>query len=360
MKLFFKRLYVGLVICLAALMVVSGCEAAKNRKAASEEVSINSYTTLLSGYRQTVTVKASVEELLIYISQPGSVAVQDVEFGESFPAAGEEAFGPGMSFLFTFRMGVVVPGRMIAIKLDLDGMWWAQDHTRFSLQQWDFAPAEDGIRVTFKTLDDVPDAWWVPLIEMMLEREYWYENSDLLLAGIQAHFDPSLDAQELVSYGIRGEAYQTLLQVHETSIWVRTPPEEVGRYLASPVHLAPLVGESKDGCLSRDLPDDRVLYCIAEAESAGHSLTIENFGIAHVEDKKLVRRIYQVALGLVGYVEVTLKPEMSGTRIIIELNWEMPDSMSPDGMEQALFLATLPRRLQDTASGLKTRLAATP
>jgi hypothetical protein len=325
----------------------------------SDEVVLKSYTVSLQGYQQTVTVNATEKELFDFLSKPNNLTYPNMNFKEARPALGHDEFGPGGSFPYVFTMVVVIPARMIVLKLDQQNVWQNQfDMRYYELWRWELEPVSDGVRATFTTTYEIPD--WVELPYSVLTPEYWYRSSDRMLAELQARFDPSEDPDKLLAKGIRGEGYQSVLQAHEASVWIEARPKVVERAIADPNALSPLLGQDQGGCLSRTLPRDRVLYCVATMDHEGQPLTIENFGIDHSRGLKRRHRFYQVALDLVGKLEIVCRPQGRGTRLVLNWKWEMPDSLAPGSIERAIFIAGLPERIQEAASRIKQEAESGP
>jgi len=328
-------------------------------KPGTDKVVLKSYTVSLKGYQQTVTVNATEKKLFDFLSRPNNLTYPNMNFKEARPALGHDEFGPGGSIPYVYKMVVAFPTRMIVLKLDQQKVWQIQyDNPDYKLWRWELEPVSDGVRATFKTTYEVPD--WAELAYLALNPKYWDKSSDRMLAELQARFDPSEDPDKLVAKGIRGEGYQSVIQVYEASVWIDARPKEVERAIADPNALSPLLGQDRGGCLSRTLPQDRVLYCLATMDHEGQAITIENFGIDHSHGLKLRYRFYQIALDLVGKLEIVCRPQRRGTRLVLTWKWEMPDSLAPGSVERAIFIARLPERIQEAASRIKQKAESDP
>lgn len=333
-----------------------------------------SYTIMLEGYKETVTVNATHEELAEYITSSEAVMLRDFLIGPTYPAQGETEMGAGGSFLFRYQLVVLIPGREIFIKRDDKSVYMIRDFPVRNQQKWEFEPASDGTGLTFKQSTEMLDAWWIKMLEPLAPPRYWKEMSDRMLAEIQAHFDPSEDPRELTKHGFRGEDYETVMQAHEVSTWMPASLEDVHDYLNHPEKPYLQVGKSGDDCLTRPLPLDRALRCTTTIEQGGREIAIDSFGIDHVcgdyggnsclkldmtvKDKVtkkgiIFRSYYQVVLDLVGYLEIKIEPEKGGTRLNLKWNWEMPVAGSPHALDQMLFLAEIPKRAEQTVIEIK-------
>lgn len=357
------KLLSGPVACLLVLLSLPGCQAIRKMatRPAPEEVTINSYTLLLEGYQETVTVSATAEELHDFLTGSNELVYRDIEFERIVPALGEDEVGLGTSIHYVYRRGLVVPARMIMIKVEGNELWYIPyDHPNFNFQRWRFEQAADGIRLTWESMAEVTDNLWTWFIDQVLTREYWYESQDMMMAQIQAHFDPAEDVEKLLSHGLRGEAYKIAMQVHETSVWIDAPPDKVGQSLNDPAVMSPVLGESENDCLSRTPPEDRTLYCPAMIGYQDRLTAIDNFGTDHSSEKERRRRYHQVALDMIGQLEIVYVPERKGTRLNAIWKWEIPETATPESMEQTIFIADAPEKLYEAAGRIKAGAESPP
>jgi len=73
----------------------------------------------------------------------------------------------------------------------------------------------------------------------------WNNSYDLMLADLQTRFDPSLNAQKLVANGLRGEAYETVLQIQEAAVYIEASPQKVESWLTNRPSRLPFFGRGR-------------------------------------------------------------------------------------------------------------------
>jgi hypothetical protein len=335
---------------------------------------VNSYTLPLRGNKIVVTVNATPAELSKFISGGSTIVFRDGEMGPSVPAEGDEEVGPGGSFPFLYKKVVVIPGRFIFVRLDESSVYMMRDYPVRNLSKWDLSPIPDGSQMTFCHYQEMEEIWWAPLVKPFVPPEYWYRSQDIMLAEIQAHFDPSEDPEELLKFGNRGELFSSVLQVNEVSTLLPASPQEVQHYLNHPDRPYLQVGEAADDCLTRPLPLDRTMRCTTTLEQGGREIVVNTFGIDHVCGKyvtnmcmkldmttrttpsrkgRFLRTYYQVAMGMVGYLEMMVEPEGEDTRLTVTWKWEMPEAVSFDAIDQMLFLSAVPEMTKQTVLEIK-------
>jgi hypothetical protein len=241
-----RHVTVLVLICLSTL-AAPGCEKVKKLfiKPAPEGMTRRSYTIPLNGYEDTVDIKASLPEVMRYVSDPAHFVVK---IGDS-PARLWEGDRPelGTSFPASTRFfGLEFKGRAIVVKSEERRIWMVLDNPyAFLAVRFNLDPIKSGTRLSFKGDYELPGEGEAmgKAVDFKLIADRVIRNFDLTLARLQAKFDPSLDPEKLVAKGPRGEGYQTLLQVYETEVWVDAPPAKVEKWVIAPERMPVLFPE---------------------------------------------------------------------------------------------------------------------
>jgi len=352
-----RRLLTG-AISLVLLLSCLNCQAIKRRRIKPPEgVETKSYAVRLRGYEQTVTIKAPPAKVLAYIANPANVSISGLKITEATtpPGEGEPIAVGGYSPFVIRRLGLTIKGRIIVVKSEEDHFWLALDTPiGFHVERWEFKPARGETRLTFKMEYELPEkgalAKLGKLSEMAGLPEEGEKAMDLVLAGVQAHFDPNLDPEQLVASGLRGEGYETMVQVNEAQVWVNAPPARVKAWLT--------VAENIDRLFSNLIIFDQPVYQEFERASPGevvYSPGVLKAGRIHSkidlclvkqeEDSELFARMFGVTLGYVGALEFYMTPQGGGSLVRTRFISEIPQAIPSETMELFSFVVGIPQLL---------------
>ncbi len=361
---------IAAAVLAATLALLPGCQKIRERVfLVPEGVAQRSYVIRANGYEQTVDVKATTEELTEFLSDPSSSYIYESgEEGSSSSDQGwdyeEQPFVTGAVYPQPVKSGpVVIPGRVIVLKLDQSNIWVAWDSTQaVALFRWNSLGLGQGCRIGFDTFSIIrPESILGKLEDLPGVEEAGTETlkwNDLMLARIQAHFDPSLDPHELVSIGLRGNDYKALLQVREAKEWVNAFPRKLEKWLMDPenAHLwAPefevqeeeyfikLPKLSKEG-----LTHAPATFKTGDLVQEAHVFTLK-------KKKRMGKwiRTYVVSGAVMGLIELEVAPRADGSILTYKMIWEIPRVASAEDMELMLFLSELPQRLEQRMLAIK-------
>jgi len=329
---FIFRGVVSWVLVVGVLFSVTGCRTIRNFfvKPPPEGVVQESHTARIMGYEQTVTLKTTPKELIAFLSD-----IDEIE----------------------------VKGRFIVLKSEWDKAWFIWDNPRiFMTHRWEFKKVKEGVRLTLNLTWEVPYGGRFLQLEEMLDymTKVVITDIDIVLARIQARFDPSLVPEELVAAGFRGNIYETFLQVHETRVWINAPPEEVEAWIREPENNSLFIREldMEKHYLSQwqQAPTDVVVYIPAVFKSGILRLKTDLF---FIEKQKGTIRVYSVASGRIGFMEVEMKPGKEGTLTKLKMVFEIPTLVSSDAMDLMLFLTRFPQFMQEKILLIKKGMGKT-
>jgi hypothetical protein len=363
-----------IILCflLGIMASCSGCQKLRKIfvKPPPEGVVQESYTVRLSGYEQTVTVKASPEAVSKYISDLENLVLPGYETREmrEFLAEGE-VLGVGRSFPASInQMGLSVSGHMIVIKRDGESMWWVFDNPQFfTVQRWSFKPVRGGTSLTFKVVYEIPENLQ-QLVELTGIIDELMKDIDMLLARIQAHFDPSLDPEKLVAVGLRGESYETLWQVHESSIWVNASPRNVVRTMIEPDNMIGMLSilqvEGLGECLHEPEhrrkwegeEDGEPVFCPSTLKLAGFKWKVDTFTVINPDDPQDKLTAYGLVVGLVFRIKVMVQPEKGGTRARIIFAFEPPGPSTSNLIDTIIAISGVPEWIAKALQDIKARV----
>jgi carbon monoxide dehydrogenase subunit G len=361
-KSFHRFMFWSLLV--ATLFTCFGCQKIRKLlfKPPPEGVVQESHTIRLSGYEQTVTVKASPEAVSEFITDLENLVLPGYRTEEvtEFLAEGE-VLGVGSSFPASInQMGVEISGQMIVIKREDVSMWWVFDNPQlFTVQRWSFKPVKEGTRLTFKVDYEIP-AHLQQLVELTGIIEGLMKDIDLMLARIQAHFDPGLDAEELVAMGLRGEVYESLLQSNQAGVWIDASPGEVWDWASDAENAGMVLKELRmdDEDFYRILraPSDTVVHAPAFLQAGALKIPVDAFVVHNRKSDMFNLRLYYVGSINMGIIEIKATAEGGGTSATASLTFEVPSSAYPNSIEVMVQAAGIPGLLRGRALLIKSEV----
>jgi len=335
--------------------------------AQAKEVRLKESTARISGYKQSVTIRAEPKEITGLMESPEYGSLYRMSSVESpFTTGGLQGESPGVgdSFpIFLDLAGVRIPVTCILVKIDPDRSMWAvlDNDYAFNVQRWESRPVKDGTVTSINLYIEIPRKGVLGGLAGIMESLRFFRmlfgQTDLVLARVQAHFDPSLEPEELVSVGLRGEPYQELLNVCQARVKVRAGRREVESWLADPENDWDRVPEMECECLRTVPPDKGVNYCVCQA-AKGVVKKFETFTVKRAGTRKSVIRTYLLSQDCLGYYEVVTSQAIGGTDLILKYVTEIPKTVTPEKMDLMLYLSGLPAALRDSASHIKRSVEA--
>ncbi len=346
----FGKTGVFLLILSGLVVSVCGCQKIKGLfvKPPPEDFVQESRTITMWGYSQSAVVNADREELFDYISEISASGIKGVSMG-----GGGSAVQAGSHFPFSFKAGGLdIEGRMIVIKSDEENYWMVWHNPRmFHVQRWRYEKVKGGMKMSLQSETQVMEAMEkIPGFERITEE--LLKDIDMYFARIQAHFDPSLTAGELVEKGLRGESYEKLIQVHEGRVWIDAMPAEVDEYIEEhPEEYMPQY-EPKGECPSEEETSEYVIYCPYLADFGALKFDLHTFTINDPRPYK-PSRMYWTAEGVVGWLEWEIKATRGGTEYSSTIAFVVPGSMSSGGAESLMALARVPRNMKESLMKVK-------
>ena len=341
-------------------------------KPPAEGVTHRSYSVLFSGYEQTVTVHAAPEELLAFLSDPhnwlnisGTEAARPMTKAQTL----EEQMQPGNTFpLNVKKMGIEISGRMILVKATPKELWFIWDNPQMmQVQRWRFEPAKEETRLTINLMTEAPKSVLTKVVEETGITGVVCREIDYMLASIQAHFNPSLNPEELVAKGLRGEFYETLWQVHEVGIWIAPTPEDmIRKLLGSDTLIAVSTAIQVEGigeCLYEpenrrrwDNPEDgEPVYCPASVKLAGFEWKVDSFISLNPQAAQHLLTAYGVVANIVFRLELAGQPDKGGTRVRLIFAVEPPGATTSKLMEVFISISSLPQWMEKALIELKEK-----
>ena len=334
---------------------------------AAEPAVVQSAPMRLLGYEQTVTIKATPAELSEFLNDPSrSLSVfssgLSMEEGEK-PAPVQEPPGLGGCLPAPVKLlGMEIPGWLMLVRVEKDRLLWVvwDNPFIFHLQRWRSSPVEEGTRLTLKMDSEAPREGWLGFLADVLQFEritrIAYAGVDLMLAKIQANFDPGLDAEKLVAVGLRGRYYETLVQVHETEVEIAADLATVKNRLLLEKNQGLRLVEPGNACLYGSIAPGASLSCPAALETGNGELAFETFSLEQDTEERYTRRVYFVVVDQVGYFELDARGAGRRTRLKLRFLSEIPGATSSAAMAWLAYVNGVPPRLEALAAEIKSAM----
>jgi hypothetical protein len=368
--LFKSHVLLGVTVC--AVLLCSGCQKIRSLfiKKPVDQIVSESYGVRIMGYEQTVTVRATPKELSDLLNDPQKMStIMFSGVGDEDALTSSEPLEPtrtGTCFPADIKiMGVEIPGQLIVTRVEEDRMLWIlwDNPYMFQIQRWDTRPIREGTRLTMRLDTEIPRrgmlAGLVDVLGLMGLVDEPLKAIDLMLAKIQAYFDPSLAPEELVAVGIRGEIYDALFQVHEARTWIDAQPEEVLNWATKAENGKKILGE---------LTIDEYHFTLLEKAAIGETVYAPSLFEAGLLKAKIdlftvkkqdSLRMYYSGLGQMGFIEFQAEPENGGSLVTARITMEIPGPLSPQSMEQLMFATGVPKMLLERLIIIKTEVEKT-
>ncbi len=351
------------VVLLAGLVIAAnagGCQKIKGIfvRPPPEGITQETYTILLAGYEHSVFVKGTQDDIFRFVSNPANHGLRYLKIGEGESPILEEDKPLGLGESLNVKigmMGVEVKGKIISVNSGKDRHWLVIDNPyTFMTQRWDFEPVKGGTRLTLRMDYQIPEKGVAGQLGRFVDfteiSRVALSDIDFIIAKIQAHFDPSLDVEELLSFGLRGESYEAMLQAYDSRIWVDSPPEEVESWVLDPDNFSMIL---KEFSVERDtttrfqqMPAGEVLYIPASLHLGAIRNSTDLFAVKDKKGRETIYRLYFTLLNNLGMMEFRLGPERGGTLINYFMAHEIPSSITSEAMEVILFTTGVPKLLK--------------
>ena len=337
----------NLIIIILVLGLSSGC-AKKFKKEGRELIEHQASTIRFLGYKQSVKVNVSPQEIEQYYFNPQNLASSlvggdikaEVISGDKFEKIGDrmvvEGRISGIKFLITAILVSHQPGEKFSFIYQLGDQ--AMGIIRYQLK-----PLAQGTKVMIQSETEEISPFLEELFQGLKITEKVVKGGDLAVAQMQAHFDPSLKVEEMMAGGLRGEFYDAFWDYHQASIRINAEPEKVWEALKDPKFWEYFEQRAKSKvspCFYEMAPGP----CPLQVEMLGYNLPINSF-LGSVNQKKTEVTYYWEDI---VRMQFSIKPEENGSLFSVGYTLAPLDLTSPDALNLALnLLPQLPKMVEE-------------
>jgi hypothetical protein len=358
-----KKKTIALFFALMIMASGTGCQKIRKIfvKPPPEGVVESSYPVTIYAYQSSVVVKASPQEIIEYFVKDPSwlekaSGTLQLEFKDLRPGIVTEV---GQSIDLNIRLlGLNFPCRMININYKPDKELWLMILTdgNWILVRFELKPIPEGSMVNLNLLGQ-PSKTLGAILDVFELGEAAGSRIDLIMAFVQAEFDPELDVKELTGKGLRGEDYEAFFQAHEASVRVDADPENVAQWIVNHLDSSMPEIKLKGDCSSykvfAELSEDEVRHCPASLEFVKVKVDIDTFLTWRTEGKERIYRVYLQGLDRIGFYQLEVGPEARGSRVKCMVMTDIPGAASARMMDIMMAFVAMPKRVRELLLDIK-------
>lgn len=356
-----RRTLIVLALLLIAGAVMNSC--AKKSRPARGQIVTESSSPKFMGHKVTVLVKAAPEQLMRHFTEPdhlrmdlGPIKIAHVS-GEKLEKVGDSA-----DYRIQFPGASTVGYRMTLIHRKGDEELWLMTETTVeflvSVLRYQFKRVPDGTLMTCRfELQEPKGAVLGPIARAFNLNEQMVKGTEFGVAGIQQEFDPTVNPDQLLDQGLRGESYVTFFSASESRAYINAPPSKVDAYLTSPETWQKWEKIFKVSGFGRCLTAPGKGACQATINLvADYKLDFFN---SIYEPGKLSSSWFTSPIAGVGRVQTMLKPKGLGTEMSIYYMIEV-SQLTPAGTELLLNLSRAPQTVEQIIADSQITLESSP
>ena len=347
-------------ICLSAfllmVLLIAGCALFK-KKQGQPTVEHRSISVPVVGYKTTIKIKASPEQVDQYLREAKSLEADAGTYKlkilskKKIEKVGDSLEGKGVIG------GLSIPGQfMLVYYQPKEEIWYAGkgELGRKGVMKFGLTEVEGGTKVTIKFEVEENKAVLTKsggqLINFSKAMSKILEKA---IARGQVHFDPSLKVEELLEKGERGEFYHTFYQEHQLSIGINAPLKTVSKFLTDPKNWK-AYQEKYNLEFSSCLVTGKESPCPVKVKFWGISYEFNSFPLDYKYGENL--SAYWVHKLIIARIQIGLKSELNGTRSSVSYTTELPGAFSPESAALLMNLMQLPNYLEKILLNLKNDL----
>ncbi len=344
-KMIFGGSLIGIVI-LATISV--GCARKTEELGAVRQ---ESSTVKFNGYKLSVLVDASPEELENYLTDPdklkqelGKLIKLERLSGKRFSRVGDSA-----DYQFRVLNVATVPYRMTMIRYQpLDEIWYMTETKNefiVSVLRYQMKRVKDGTILTVRfELEEPQDPFTKGIDRAINFQESIIKGTEQGTAMIQAYFNKNLTVPGLLEKGLRGEFYVSFFSFNRLSVLVNAPPPKVHRYLTDPATWKKWETEYQVYNMGPCLVDLKAGSCQAKINIVGVDYTLDFFSAQQVPGKFVSSYFTSPVMGL-GWIRTFINPVDKGADLGIEYMVQISQA-SPAGTQFLINLSQLPKIIE--------------
>ena len=357
-----------LVMSLAALLAAA-CVKKPGPKPGGEVLQETS-TVKFWGYKLTVPVNATLEQLDDHLTKPESLKMDVGKIARIEQVSGvKKLTKPGDHCDYEIKTaGFTIPYRLTMIRYEPNQEIWYMTETMkdflVTILRYELKPARNGTHLTVKFEMEEPRTAFTKSVDQAMNlHAAMVSGTEEGTAWIQQIFDPSVTVAGLLEGGERGENYVGFFTENRMSIYIDAPAGKVHEYLSSPETWAEWEKNYKVRNLGPCLTGQQPEGCQAVISILGVDYKLD-FSVSLYEPGKFTSSYFTSPVVGIGRIQTFLNPRDKGTDLVIDYMVQLSQS-NPAGTEFLVNLTQLPgtveRMLKETKANLEPKVSrATP
>jgi hypothetical protein len=348
-------------LCMALIAMLSASLSCAHfkKKESKTQVTHQDFTPHFVGYKVSVKTKTAPQQLEEYLLDPKNLEANKGAFKVKILSTKKlEKLGDRIDLRFDVA-GIHFPGQLILVdrkpgeKIMLIGQIQIGAMAKMTL---DFTKLADGTKVTIAYEVEDVTSMIGSLADIVNFKDVIAKVTEEELARCQAHFDPSLNMDELMASGYRGEFYDTFFQGHTVSVWINKPPKKIMEYLANPKSWESWkerTGNDFGACIAVENPGP----CPMRLNAGGVKVPLTSYSASF----KYAEHSYAYSImgGLVIRIRINLKPENGGSVLTFSYLMELPVNLSEEGGALLVRIMQVPKFLEEIMVMMKSDLEGT-
>lgn len=299
------------------------------------------------GYKATVKVNADPAEVEKYALDIKNMSIKisghTMEILRTSPM---QKLGDLADFReYIYRM--LFPGTFVFVYYKPgEEVWYLSklEADNISLLRLEADPIPGGTKVTIKYELQQSKNWKYQLARMVNVQNVMAKLIDHEIVKLQAHFDPSLNQQELLGKGRIGEFYNAFYMGEQFIVKIDAPRAKVYDYLTSPQSWKSWkdrFGYDFGQCLSDGNPGQ----CPVSVNILGQDVKADSFSGTFKPGS--YSSAYWVAKPAVAGIGASLKPQLGGTKLSVQYMISAPYEMGTQQSDLMLIILQIPQAIED-------------
>jgi len=329
------------------------------RKKPQTGVEHQSATARFIGYKLTVRVKASPREIEQYLLNPENLECKAGTYALKMISRSQiEKLGDTARFKFEVAK-LSLPFKFTFVYFKPGEEIWFLGQADIGVMgffRFNYRPMEGGTRISLNYEMEDPNTFLGDLSEAINMPEAIVKLMEVEIAKGQEHFDPSLQADQLLKKGLRGEFYDTFFQTHQASIWINASPKRVQEYICNPqsrVTLWEKYGFDFGPCFISGEPGPWPV----KFKIMGIQYDYDSFPASYKYGEHV--SAYWVNRMGIARLNMTFKPDQGGTRFSFADMIELPAGIAEGGGNLIMSIMQVPAALEKDLLGIKNEVEGT-
>lgn len=351
-----KKTALSIVVLFLALSRSSA--APENKPESGQAAQRQKTDVVFIGYKAAVKVKATPAEVEKYGLDIKNLSIKisghSMEIKRSQPM---EKLGDRADFREVIY-GMPYPGTFVLVYYKPgEEVWYLSqlEADNISLLRLETDPIPGGTKVTIKYELQSSKNIKYQLARFVNIQDVMARLIDNEIVKLQSHFDPSLDASEILGKDKLGEFYNAFYMGEQVSVMINAPREKVAGYLTSPQtwqSWKEQFGFDFGQCMSDGKPGQ----CPVSVRVLGQEIKADSF--AGTFKHGTYSSAYWVAKPVVTGIGASLKKQKGGTKLTVQYMIDAPYESATRQSDLMMTMLQAPQTIEQFLADIKKDIEA--